>query len=99
MEMGYCYSLYTPDLKQRKTGKFVVCNKLFLSNDDSFKDITKNIIGFYENSYFGKYLSDFNSVTMLNEEQCKLADVYTNDTFFTDFLREYDCSGMLVQIE
>ena len=44
--MGYCYSLYTPDLKQRKTGKFVVCDKLFLSNDDSFKDITKNIIGF-----------------------------------------------------
>lgn len=34
--MGYCFNLYTPDMKEQDSGKFVACEKLLFSNDVPF---------------------------------------------------------------
>lgn len=93
--MGYYFSLYTPDMKKQDSGKFVACEKLLFANDTSF---TVNTIGYYEQYIDGKYLNIYNSVCILNEKQCEIADEYTGKTFFTDFIKEYGCNGMFIQI-
>lgn len=93
--MGYCFTLYTPDMKEQDSGKFVACEKLLFSNDISF---IINTIGYYEQYIGEKYLDIYNSVCVLNENQCKKADEYTRSTFFTDFIKEYDCNGMFIRI-
>lgn len=45
--MGYCFNLYTPDMKEQDSGKFVACERLLFSNDAPFTliqlDITNSI--------------------------------------------------------
>lgn len=43
--MAYCFNLYTPDMKEQNSGKFVACEKLLFSNDAPF---IVNTIGYYE---------------------------------------------------
>lgn len=93
--MGYCFSLYTPDMKEQDSGKFVACEKLLFANDTPF---TVNTIGYYEQYIDGKYLDIYNSVCILNENQCEIADEYTGTAFFTDFIKKHDCNGMFIQI-
>ena len=93
--MSYCFNLYTPDMKIQDSGKFVSCEKLLFSKDVPF---IINAIGYYEQYIGGKYLDIYNSVYVLNEDQCKKADKYTETTFFTDFIKEYSCNGMFIQI-
>ena len=69
--MGYCFNLYTPDMKKQDSGKFVACEKLLFSNDMPF---LINTIGYYEQYIGGKYLDIYNSVCILNEKQCKIQE-------------------------
>lgn len=91
--MGWYYNLYTPDLKMQEDGKFTVCSVLF---DNRFKDIP--FIGNYIQGWTGKYLEFYDGVFILNEELCKEADEISESTFFTDFLKKYDCNGMLIKV-
>lgn len=93
--MGYCFNLYTPDMKEQDSGKFVACERLLFSNNAPF---TVNTIGYYEQYIGGKYLDIYNSVCILDEKQCSIADEYTGTTFFTDFIKEHGCNGMFIQI-
>lgn len=93
--MGYCFNLYTPDMKEQDSGKFVACERLLFSNDAPF---TVNTIGYYEQYIGGKYLDIYSSICILNEQQCEIADEYTGTTFFTDFIKKHDCNGMFIQI-
>lgn len=93
--MGYCFTLYTPDMKEQDSGKFVSCERLLFFNDVPF---TINIIGYYEQYIGEKYLDIYNSVCVLNEDQCKEADEYTESTFFTDFIKKHNCNGMFIRI-
>lgn len=43
--MSYCFNLYTPDMKEQDSGKFVACERLLFSNNAPF---TVNTIGYYE---------------------------------------------------
>lgn len=101
--MGYCFTLYTPDMKKQDSGKFIACEKLLFSNEVSsnyVSFIVNNAIGYYE-QYIGgkgKYLDIYNSVFVLNENQCEKADKYTKSTFFTDFIKEHNCNGMFIRI-
>lgn len=92
--MGYYYHLYTPNMKEQDSGKFVACDKLLMTN--SIMDMTT--IGYYEACFDYKYLDIYDSVVVLNEDQCRMADEYTETTFFTDFIKEYNCNGMFIQI-
>jgi hypothetical protein len=96
--MGYCFELYTPDFKEIDSGKFVECNKLFFSNelDKYFSDLIW--IGNYETTIHGKSIELYGSLICLDEEMCYRADGYTSSTFFTDFLKENECSGMLIRV-
>ena len=77
------------------SGKFVACERVLFSDDAPF---TVNTIGYYEQYIGGKYLDIYNSVCILNEQQCEMADEYTGTTFFTDFIKEHGCNGMFIQI-
>lgn len=93
--MGYYFSLYTPNMVEKDRGKFVACEKLLFSND---APLTIHPIGYYEQYGDKKYLDIYDSVYVLNEKQCKIADKYTKTTFFTDFIKEHNCNGMFIQI-
>ena len=93
--MSYCFTLYTPDMKEQDIGKFAACEKLLFSIDTPF---IINTIGYYEQYIGGKYLDIYDSVCVLNEDQCKKADEYTEMTFFTDFIKEHNCNGMFIRI-
>ena len=82
--MGYCYHLYTPNMKEQDSGKFVACDKLLMT--DPIMNMTT--IGYYEAYFNHKYLDIYDSVVVLNEDQCLTADKYTETTFFTDFIKE-----------
>lgn len=94
--MGYCFYLYTPDLVERGSGKFTACEKVFLSDDIRFQ--TLPAIGYYEDFPQFKYIQEGSETIMLNESACIAADQYSETTFFTDFINEYNCNGMLVKI-
>jgi len=95
--MSYCFHLYTPDLKEKDSGKFTACSEVFLNNDTP---LFKKSINFYETTAFGlgKYLDIYGSCILLDETDCKIADEYSKSTFFTDFLNKYDCNGMIIRI-
>ena len=84
------------DLVERhgRYGKFVACDKLLMT--DPIMNMTT--IGYYEAYFDHKYLDIYGSVVVLNENQCRMADEYTGTTFFTDFIKEYNCNGMFIQI-
>ena len=95
--MGWYYNLYTPDLKRREESddRFVACDKFF----DGRRLETLPFIGCYEQGLtVKKYLPFERGIYILNEDICKEADEISESTFFTDFLKKYDCSGMLVRI-
>lgn len=94
-KISYYFHLYTPNMKEQASGKFVACEKLLFANNTPF---VINTIGYYERYIGIKHLDIYNSVYILNEEQCEVADVYTKTTFFTDFLKRYDCNGMFIRI-
>jgi len=95
--MGWYYNLYTPDLKQREESdyRFVACDKFF--DGDRLK--TLPFIGCYEQGLtVKKYLPFDRGIYILNEDICKEADEISESTFFTDFLKKYDCNGMLIKV-
>lgn len=95
-EMDYCFHLYTPDLKEQDFGKFTACAKIFFNNESP---ITPTVIKFCENSYFDKkYIHIYGSCYFLDENACEIADEYSETTFFTDFLKKHNCSGMIIRI-
>lgn len=90
--MGFCYHIYTPDMIERDSGKIVACD-ILLDNKMVFPSIAYNV------SYYGKEYSDIHdSVYLLNKDACKIADNESHSTFFSDFLNEYNCNGILVRI-
>ena len=93
--MSYCFNLYTPDMEKKDSGKFIACEKLLFSNNAPF---VINTIGYYDYCFSGKFLDIYNSVCILNEKQCEVADKFTGTTFFTDFIKKYDCNGIFIQI-
>lgn len=92
--MGYCFHLYTPDLKEQDSGKFVACSKIFFGGGL----IALPTIAFYEEFLGRKYIDIYNSCVLLDTDACEIADKYSETTFFTDFLKKHNCSGMIVRI-
>lgn len=97
--MAYNFKIFSPDLKEIDSGKFVCCYNLLLSNefDKYFNDVVQ--IGNYTTGYFGKYIDTYGLLTVLNKDQCIRADDYTQSTFFTDILEKYECNGLLILIQ
>lgn len=93
--MGYCFYLYTPDLCMRDEGKFVACEQYIFGNSTIH---FAPYIGYYERYGDKKYIDLCDQTFLLNEERCKEADEFTKSTFFTDFLKKYDCNGMLIRV-